>query len=233
MCVYCRSAHRPHLEPEFEWITPMGQSFDMLRRKGQDPNETAFYDYGTQAQPGKSSSGDEHVDRLLKGLKQVSADEKAADDVMVGIQIGIADPQAALTADMDVTKLPLLSDPPGVANGDLVVDLLPHQSQAVRWMIDHEHPKLPKLGEPAVQSWSRQKGKGKSGEYWLNAATKTPQEANPELGRGGIIADGMGLGEFLFRPPTDPRKNAVHSRTRARNDGRRAERILQRHYARW
>lgn len=95
---------------------------------------------------------------------------------------------------MDVTKLPLLKNPPGIANGDLNVDLLPHQSQAIRWMIDHEHPKLPKLGEPAVQFWSKQKNT--SGEYWLNAATKTPQEADPELGRGGIIADGMGLGEL-------------------------------------
>lgn len=96
---------------------------------------------------------------------------------------------------MDVTKLPLLESPPGVASGELNVDLLPHQSQAIRWMIDHEHPKLPKIGEPAVQFWSKQKGKGKNSGYWLNAATKTPQEADPELGRGGIIADGMGLGE--------------------------------------
>lgn len=195
MCVYCRPAHRPHLEPEFEWITPMGQSFEMLRRKGQDPNQTAFYDYGTRGQA--SNSNDKHVEKLLKGLKQVSADEKAADDVMVGTPpVLFLTRQAALTADMDVTKLPLLENPPGVANGDLNVDLLPHQSQAIRWMIDHEHPELPKLGEPAVQFWSKQKGKGKSGGYWLNAATKTPQEADPELGRGGIIADGMGLGKL-------------------------------------
>ncbi|EJT45195.1 hypothetical protein A1Q1_06427 [Trichosporon asahii var. asahii CBS 2479] len=174
MCVYCRPAHRPHLEPEFEWITPMGQSFDMLRRKGQDPNQSAFYDYGTRGGQA-SNSNDKQVEKLLKGLKQVSADEKAADDVM----------------------LPLLESPPGVASGELNVDLLPHQSQAIRWMIDHEHPKLPKIGEPAVQFWSKQKGKGKNSGYWLNAATKTPQEADPELGRGGIIADGMGLGKTL------------------------------------
>lgn len=89
--MYCRPAFRARLELEFEWITPMGQSFDMLRRKGQDPNETAFYDYGSRSQAG-SSSGDKQVDRLLKGLKQVSADEKAADDVMVGSTSSIADP---------------------------------------------------------------------------------------------------------------------------------------------
>lgn len=173
----------------------MGQSFEMLRRKGQDPNESAFYDYGTRGQGG--SSNDKHVEKLLKGLKQVSADEKAADDVMVGDKLAyLLTSQTALTADMDVTKLPLLENPPGLANGDLNVDLLPHQRQAIRWMIDHEHPKLPKLGEPAVQFWSKQKGKGKGSEYWLNAATKTPQEADPELGRGGIIADGMGLGKL-------------------------------------
>lgn len=68
----------------------MGQSFEMLRRKGQDPNQSAFYDYGTRGGQA-SNSNDKHVEKLLKGLKQVSADEKAADDVMVGLWLSPSD----------------------------------------------------------------------------------------------------------------------------------------------
>jgi SWI/SNF-related matrix-associated actin-dependent regulator of chromatin subfamily A3 len=97
---------------------------------------------------------------------------------------------------MDVTKLPLHPWPPSRMSGELLVDLLPHQSQALKWMIDHEDPKLPKTPEDtAVQFWTRQKGSGKgASDYWLNVATKTPQAETPVLGRGGIVADGMGLG---------------------------------------
>jgi SWI/SNF-related matrix-associated actin-dependent regulator of chromatin subfamily A3 len=42
------------------------------------------------------------------------------------------DRQDALTGDIDVTKLPLHPSPPGLANGQLLVDLLPHQSQGLQ-----------------------------------------------------------------------------------------------------
>lgn len=46
-----------------------------------------------------------------------------------------------------------------------------------------------------MQFWVKQKGVGNKPDYWLNVATKTPQSEAPQLGRGGIIADGMGLGK--------------------------------------
>lgn len=99
---------------------------------------------------------------------------------------------------MDVAKLPLHPSPPSIASGELLNDLLPHQSQALQWMIQHEHCKLPsKAGDDAVQFWTRQKGKDSQPDYWLNVATKTPQSEKPVLGRGGIVADGMGLGKTL------------------------------------
>lgn len=49
--------------------------------------------------------------------------------------------------------------------------------------------------DPAVQFWVKQKGVGNKPDYWLNVATKTPQSEVPQLGRGGIVADGMGLGK--------------------------------------
>lgn len=68
-------------------------------------------------------------------------------------------------------------------------------------MIGQEHPVLPtKSSEPPVQFWLRHQSEKKAvGEedYWLNVATRTPQTETPVLGRGGIIADGMGLGELL------------------------------------
>jgi SWI/SNF-related matrix-associated actin-dependent regulator of chromatin subfamily A3 len=65
-------------------------------------------------------------------------------------------------------------------------------------MLSQEHPKLPTTPTDApVQFWTRQKAEGPGGkEYWLNVATRTPQSETPILGRGGIIADGMGLGSF-------------------------------------
>ena len=67
-------------------------------------------------------------------------------------------------------------------------------------MITQENPKLPASGESAVQFWTRQKADPKKGgqDYWLNVATKTPQKDLPRLGRGGILADGMGLGELML-----------------------------------
>ena len=93
--------------------------------------------------------------------------------------------------------LPVHPSPPGVASAELNVDILPHQSQALQWMISKENPSLPtSTSDSAVQFWVRQKGSsGTQDEYWLNVATKTPQKQTPELGRGGILADGMGLGE--------------------------------------
>ncbi|WWD17137.1 hypothetical protein CI109_101574 [Kwoniella shandongensis] len=71
------------------------------------------------------------------------------------------------------------------------------QADNVMWMIDRENPTLPQTpSDPPVQFWIKQKGS--SGEHYLNVATRTPQAEPPTLGRGGIIADGMGLGKFSF-----------------------------------
>jgi SWI/SNF-related matrix-associated actin-dependent regulator of chromatin subfamily A3 len=72
-----------------------------------------------------------------------------------------------------------------------------------QWMISCENPKLPATAkDPAVQFWTRQGGDAKSGatDYWLNVATRTPQKEAPVLGKGGIMADGMGLGKLIRVP---------------------------------
>lgn len=47
----------------------------------------------------------------------------------VAVQANLQD---SLTGDIDVSKLPLHPLPPGAANGELLVDLLSHQSQALQ-----------------------------------------------------------------------------------------------------
>ncbi|KAI0675019.1 SNF2 family N-terminal domain-containing protein [Trametes maxima] len=96
----------------------------------------------------------------------------------------------------DVLSLPVHPSPPGISTGELRVNLLRHQSQALKWCIDHEYPALPKAEtDPPVQFWQLRKGGGKM--YYYNIATKTPQEAAPALGRGALCADSMGLGKTL------------------------------------
>lgn len=62
-------------------------------------------------------------------------------------------------------------------------------------MQEKESPALP-TGDDHVQLWQR---KTSPMPHWLNRATLTPQAINspPELGRGGIMADSMGLGKTL------------------------------------
>lgn len=62
-------------------------------------------------------------------------------------------------------------------------------------MQQNEAPTLPTIDEH-VQLWQR---KTSPMPHWLNRATLTPQAITspPELGRGGIMADAMGLGKTL------------------------------------
>ncbi|KAL7421932.1 hypothetical protein Q5752_003704 [Cryptotrichosporon argae] len=197
--IFARPSHRPHLEPELAWATPGGRGFDYMRKleagliePDADTVRREKANQQLQRLGGSGPSGvglpspkEDEVKRLLQGLKKVDGDEKQADGVM-----------NALTADIDVTSLPLHPSPPSLANGQLMTDLLPHQSQALDWMTKHENPVLPKTAtDPAVQFWVKHHDKGR--DYWLNVATRTPQDATPILGRGGIIADGMGLGKTL------------------------------------
>ncbi|CDO69292.1 hypothetical protein BN946_scf184976.g11 [Trametes cinnabarina] len=96
----------------------------------------------------------------------------------------------------DVLGLPEHPNPPGISTGELKVNLLKHQSQALKWCMQHEYPELPKSdSDKPVQFWQLRNRGGKT--YYYNIATKTPQEAPPALGRGALCADSMGLGKTL------------------------------------
>ena len=64
-------------------------------------------------------------------------------------------------------------------------------------MISRENPVLlATTSDPAVQFWIKQDDKVNKTSYWFNVATRSPQKEAPVLGKGGIVADGMGLGEL-------------------------------------
>ncbi|OCF32964.1 DNA repair protein Rad5 [Kwoniella heveanensis BCC8398] len=183
LSIYARPSLREVLEPELAWA---------LNDTKAKPPPTASQ--SVSGLKGSASSGvglpggdDPAIKKLLDGLTKVGTDQHSADTVM-----------DSLTGNMDVSKLPLHASPPGLANGQLLVEILPHQSQVLQWMIERENPVIPKKpSDPQVQFWTRQSGQNKTPDYYLNVATRTPQYNEPELGRGGIIADGMGLGKTL------------------------------------
>ncbi|GAA5893506.1 uncharacterized protein JCM6883_003541 [Sporobolomyces salmoneus] len=98
---------------------------------------------------------------------------------------------------MDPSKLPIHPCPPGRKDGTMKTNLMEFQRQGLAWMIEMEHPVLPKkVEDPPVQLWSMKKDEdGKT--FWFNVGTETTQREKPILKRGGILADEMGLGKTM------------------------------------
>ncbi|KAH9176256.1 SNF2 family N-terminal domain-containing protein [Lactarius sanguifluus] len=124
-------------------------------------------------------------------LKDVLANLERVDDE--GRRSSLLD---TLCSTDDILDLPEHPSPPGIASGELRVDLLRHQKQALQWAIEHENPKLPtQEQDKPVQFWQYRKTNTKA--YYYNVVTKSPQEAPPVLGRGALCGDSMGLGKTL------------------------------------
>lgn len=102
--------------------------------------------------------------QLLSGLERVDDEDRRA---------SLLD---TLFSTVDILNLPVHPNPPGTANGELMVDLLKHQvrrwfrswnyaltrmlikSQALQWCIGHEYPKLPtKESDSPAQFWQYRK----------------------------------------------------------------------------
>ncbi|KAK5941852.1 hypothetical protein PMZ80_005803 [Knufia obscura] len=87
----------------------------------------------------------------------------------------------------DLAKMKLTDHPE-----QLATQLLPYQSQGLRWMLDQESPRLPdKENNDSVQFWKKHKG------GYLNVVTNFLVRGAPELASGGILADDMGVGKTI------------------------------------
>ncbi|KAI9754734.1 MAG: rRNA-binding ribosome biosynthesis protein utp25 [Chaenotheca gracillima] len=94
------------------------------------------------------------------------------------------------TGEEALAKMPMADPPPGLA-----AQLLPFQSQGLRWMIEQENPQLPEVGSQDVtQMWKRA---DQNSDWFLNIATNYSTKIEPPLASGGILADDMGLGKTI------------------------------------
>ncbi|TKA24865.1 hypothetical protein B0A50_06594 [Salinomyces thailandicus] len=83
-------------------------------------------------------------------------------------------------------------------NGLIYTELMPHQKQALHFLIDHENLRDDQdaSDSPNYSLWrSRVDKKGR--ENWYNVVTPQVLPEKPEPVRGGILADMMGLGKTL------------------------------------
>ncbi|EJU03956.1 hypothetical protein DACRYDRAFT_87309 [Dacryopinax primogenitus] len=183
ICGPADPVRRSQIEPYLVWATPGQRGFDQARTGSATPSQ--LLPSSTQAQrDALSLSQDqaEDLQRILEGFKKAN-DEGRRDSLL-----------DSLCAEQDILKAPEHRNPPSKASGDLFTDLLKHQSQALQWCIDREHPEqhlAKKETDPPVQFWQLKK----TGKQVL--ATQTPQAEKPLLGKGGIVADAMGLGKTL------------------------------------
>ncbi|PCH43964.1 hypothetical protein WOLCODRAFT_133049 [Wolfiporia cocos MD-104 SS10] len=195
--IYGPSDKRVQLEPMLIWATPGQRGFHTPTTKtpapiasssrtpvsAMTPKQRAAQQEATRKQQEAMQKAEE-LRQMLNNLEKVDDEGRRSSllDTLCSVE--------------DVLKLPVHPSPPGKSNGQLKVDLLKHQSQALQWCIEHEYPTLPKTeADKPVQFWQFRQNAGKS--YYFNIATKTPQQQAPTLGRGALCADSMGLGKTL------------------------------------
>ncbi|KAH9942327.1 SNF2 family N-terminal domain-containing protein [Epithele typhae] len=224
--IYGPSDKRHILEAKLLWATPSQRGFPKVPPGGvrtvpgapaprsapvSAPIPAPASSSSQRAAPMAEGAVKQHQQQLSKRLygsskkpmrKQQEAFQKAEDLRKMLDGLGKIDDEGrraslldTLCSVDDVLALPVHPNPPGIASGHLKVNLLKHQSQALQWCVEHEYPVLPKSdSDPPVQFWQFRNGPK---PYYYNIATKTPQQTAPELGRGALCADSMGLGKTL------------------------------------
>ncbi|KLO20367.1 hypothetical protein SCHPADRAFT_897662 [Schizopora paradoxa] len=218
--IYGPGDQRNVLEPRLIWATPGQRGFPPPQRDGTreipgapkqqrapvapTPSQVAVAGPSSTQQVRAMGMTAEQARRLQEQQrKQREALEKAAELRQMLNNLEKVDDESrrsslldTLCSVDDVLGLPVHPHPPGIATNELHVNLLKHQSQALKWCIDHENPLLPSNeSDKPVQFWQFKRNGAKP--YYYNIATKTPQEARPVLGKGALCADSMGLGKTL------------------------------------
>lgn len=170
--IYATSDKKPLLVDFLRWAAPRCLTLPVVGGKnignnGQAGSNTSYVGVVpaghqmTQAQIEALQQMAE-LSQMLNGLEKVSVDDESRRESLLD----------KLCSAEDVLKLPEHKNPPGIANGTLVIDLLKHQvcsrnfgayvtlimmlfscqKQALQWCIDKEYPKPPK-DETPVQFW--------------------------------------------------------------------------------
>ncbi|KIK94979.1 hypothetical protein PAXRUDRAFT_141720 [Paxillus rubicundulus Ve08.2h10] len=203
--IYGASDKRDILEPLLIWATPRKKGFPPRGRGGVpgEASSSAATMPGPSQPRGRTSAQTQAQQEAIR--KQQEALQQAAElkQMLAGLEKVDDEGRRAslldtLCSTVDILNLPVHPNPPGVASGELLVNLLKHQSQALQWCLDREYPELPiKESDKPVEFWQYRKAGTKP--YYFNLATKTPQEITspPILGRGALVGDSMGLGKTL------------------------------------
>lgn len=198
--VYGASSERSQLEPLLIWATPRQRGFPPTRADGSriipgapTPLQTYNYDdpdtsraeisslslaaRASIGQISKASAASIEALRKVEELRgMLNALEKVDDDSR---RSSLLD---TLCSKDDILNLPVHANPPGIATGDLVTDLMKHQvrihgylisaivnpiilqSQGLQWCLGREYPKLPKTeADEPVQFWQFRKIRDKVG----------------------------------------------------------------------
>ncbi|ORY75046.1 SNF2 family N-terminal domain-domain-containing protein [Leucosporidium creatinivorum] len=211
IALYAPESIRDQLMPQLRWATPaparrssklvplpptqnqtgVQGTASPQKGKGKAGNSSASSASSIAPEPGETAAQtaarQRQLQKVLGALQRINGEEKRGDEVL-----------DALADVKDVLDLPFPKNPPGIASGDLNVDLLPHQQQGLRWMRRAEAPKLPKTdSDPPVQLIKYQTRAGGQSSYYLNLASRQPTAEEPKLARGGMLCDAMGLGKTL------------------------------------
>ncbi|KAI9463683.1 SNF2 family N-terminal domain-containing protein [Lactarius psammicola] len=192
VCIYGAADKRNKIEPLLNWANPVRSR----------PSVPATYDHSSY-DPRSSSAAPSATQKSEVLRKQQEEFARAAELRQMLVNLERVDDEGRrsslldnLCSTEDVLDLPEHPSPPGIASGELRVDLLRHQKQALLWAIEHENPKLPtQEKDKPVQFWQYRRTGPKA--YYYNVVTKTPQEVPPILGRGALCGDSMGLGKTL------------------------------------
>ncbi|KAK0485859.1 SNF2 family N-terminal domain-containing protein [Armillaria novae-zelandiae] len=198
---YGASNKRDTLEPLLIWSTPGQRGFGS--RRGQVPSSRGS-DGSTLPMAGSSRAPGATPPQTEAARKQQEALQKAAELRQIINSLEKVDDERrrnslldSVCSTEDILNLPLHPSPPGIQQGNLVVDLMKHQCQGLQWCIEREYPVLPKKeSDKPVQFWQLRKDGNKVSDALANipfeVATKTPQTSPPVLGRGALFADAMG-----------------------------------------
>lgn len=123
-------------------------------------------------------------------VKQVRADEKIT-STPTPVRQDLLDLVQLLH--VDNSSLPVAKAPTR-----LRTTMMQHQSQGLGWLQAMANPKITSAPDsPPIQLWKKATSdEGK--DSFTHLITRESQDAEPELGHGGLLADDMGLGKTLM-----------------------------------